>query len=482
MNTESGKKLREGWFTTHSNLTRGIGVVVLGAVIWFLPAPTGLTPQAWHLFAIFVATIVGFIAKPLPIAAVALISITFSAFTGILKPAEALSGFSNTTIWLIVAAFVFSVCFKKTGLGRRIAYTMMRAIGGSALKLGYSLVLSDLIIAPATASNAARAGGIMFPIVRSLCSALNSEPGPTSRKIGAYLLYTSYQGDGICSAMFMTASAANTLVAVLAAKTLNAEISWGLWALGAIVPGIVSIIVIPYYIYKAFPPEIKNTPEAKEIAAAELNKMGPMVRGEKITTAVFVGMLALWSTGQYNHIDASVVALAGVSITLIFRVVEWKDVLEEKNAWDTMVWMGALLGLADYLSKLGFIPWFAKSVAASIVGVPGIVALLILTLVYVYAHYGFASIAGHVTAMYVAFASVAVAAGAPLMMTVLILAYASHLCMSLTHYAAGPAPIYFGAGYIEQETWWKHGFVISVINMTIWIVLGSIWWKALGLW
>ncbi|MDR3564172.1 MAG: anion permease [Negativicutes bacterium] len=463
-------------------MIRGLGVVVLGAIIWFLPVPSGVTVQAWHLFAVFVATIVGFIVKPLPIGAVALISITFCAFVGVLKPAEALSGFSNTVIWLIVAAFVFSVAFKKTGLGRRVAYTVMRAIGGSALKLGYAVVLADLIIAPATASNAARAGGIMFPIVRSLCSAFGSEPGPTARKIGSYLLMVSYQGDGICSASFMTASAANTLVAVLASKALGADISWGLWALAAAVPGIVSILVVPYYIYKAYPPELKNTPEAKQIASDELKKMGPMSWGEKVTTAVFIGMLCLWATSQYNHIDAAIVALAGVAVTLVTKVVDWEDVIGEKHAWDTLIWMGSLIGLADYLSKLGFIPWFAKAVGASLVGVPWELSLVVLVLVYIYAHYGFASIAGHVTAMYVAFASVAVAAGAPLMLSVLILAYASHLCMSLTHYAAGPAPIYFGAGYIPQGTWWKHGFVISVINVIIWLGIGSIWWKVLGLW
>jgi divalent anion:Na+ symporter, DASS family len=482
MSTESAKEVKKGWFNMQSKLIRGIGVIVLGAVIWFSPVPEGLTPKAWHLFAVFVATIVGFIANPLPMGAIALISIAFSAFTGILRPAEALSGFSNTVIWLIVAAFVFSVCFKKTGLGRRIAYLLMKAIGGSALKLGYSLVLSDLIISPATASNTARAGGIIYPIVRSLCSAMGSEPGPTSRKIGSFLLLTSYMGDSICSSMFLTASAANTLAAALALKTLNVEISWGLWALGAIVPGIITILVVPYYIYKAYPPEMKNTPEARTIAADELKKMGPLSRGEKITTAVFFGMLIMWMTGGYHHIDAAVVALAGISVTLMFRVVEWKDVIAEGHAWDTMVWMGALVGLADHLSKLGFVPWFAKSVAASIVGIPGIVALLILTLVYVYSRYGFASVSGHVTAMYVAFASVAVAAGAPVMMTVLSLGYASHLCMTLTHYAAGPAPIFFGSGYIEQRDWWKHGFVICGINVVIWFGLGSIWWKVLGLW
>ncbi|MDR3563626.1 MAG: anion permease [Negativicutes bacterium] len=466
----------------NNSLLKGLGVGGLGAVIWFLPVPAGLTPQGLHLLAIFVATIVGFIVKPLPIGAVALISITFSALTGTLKPTEALSGFSTTTIWLIVAAFIFSVCFKKSGLGRRVAYTIMRLIGGSALKLGYSLMLSDLIMSPATASNTARSGGIVFPIVRSLCSALDSEPGPTARRIGAYLMKVSYQCDAITSAMFLTSSAANLLVAALAAKALNVNMSWGMWALGAVVPGVVSLLVLPYFIYLVYPPEIKNTPEAKQLAADELVKMGPMSRNEKITTGVFVGMLALWCTSAYNQIDASIVALAGVAVTLIFRVVDWKDVLKEENAWDTMVWMGSLIGLADYLSKLGVIPWFTKSVGAGLAGMQGMTVLIILTLVYIYAHYGFASIVGHITAMYVAFASLAMAAGAPPLLTLFLLGYASSLGMSLTHYAAGMTPIYFGAGYIDQGTWWRIGFMISVVNLIIWLGLGSLWWKVLGWW
>ncbi len=58
----------------------------------------------------------------------------------------------------------------------------------------------------------------------------------------------------------------------------------------------------------------------------------------------------------------------------------------------------------------------------------------------------------------------------------------SGLMGSLTHYATGPAPIYFGAGYIPQGTWWKLGFIMSVSNMIIFIGLGGLWWKLLGLW
>lgn len=465
-----------------SNLKKGLLTILVGAIIWFIPVPTGLKPQAWHLFAIFVATIFGFILQPMPIGAIAFITVSFSVLTQVLKPAEALAGFGNNTIWLIVSAFLFAKGFIKTGLGRRIAYMIIKAIGDSTLKLGYAMVISDFVMSPAMPSSAARAGGIIFPIVRSLNLALGSEPGPTARKVGAYLLQTEYHGNAITCAMFMTAMAGNPLIALLAAKTLNIDITWSQWALAAIVPGIISIIAVPYFIYKFDPPEIKKLPEAKEMAKQELEKMGPLSIGEKIIAGVFFGALILWSTAQFTNIDATNVAMLGVAVMLLGKVLEWNDILEEKGAWNTMIWMGSLIALADYLSKLGFIPWFAKVVGASIVGISWLPAFVILLLVYVYAHYAFASLTAHITAMYAAFLAVGAAAGAPAYLLALALAFMSNLCMSLTHYGGSPGPIFFGAGYVDQGTWWKVGFMVSVVNLVIWIGLGSIWWKALGLW
>jgi divalent anion:Na+ symporter, DASS family len=315
-----------------------------------------------------------------------------------------------------------------------------------------------------------------------LAKAFDSEPGQSARRFGAYLMQTVYHGNAITSAMFMTAMAGNPLCVEFAAKTLNINISWSLWAIAASVPGIISLIVVPYLLYKIYPPEVTHTPEAKTMAEAELVKMGPVSTAEKIVAAVFVGALVLWATSQYTKFDATFVAMLGVAIMIATNVLEWKDVLEEKGAWDTMVWMGSIVALAGFLAKFGFIAWFATKVSASIVGVAWIPALLVLLAVYMYAHYGFASLTAHITAMYAAFAAVAVAAGAPAYLTALALAFLSNLCMSLTHYAAGPSPIYFGAGYVDQGTWWRLGFLVSIVNMIIWVGVGSMWWKVLGLW
>ncbi|WP_373778569.1 anion permease [Glaesserella sp.] len=466
----------------NSKRIRGIAVIAVMLGIWFSPVPHGLSEQAWHLFAIFSATILGFILQPLPLGAIALISITFASLSNVIKPSEALAGFSNAIIWLIVSAFLFAKGFIKTGLGRRISFKLIEWFGSSALKLGYTLVISDFIISPATPSNTARSGGIMYPIVRSLASAFGSEPKQSPRKIGSYILATSFQADAPIAAMFVTACAPNLLIVAFAQDVAHITISWGTWALAAIVPGLLSMLIIPFFIYKFYPPEIKDTREAQKVAKQELANMGKMSRDEWVITGVFVGALLLWSTSQYTDINATVVALLGVSVMLISGVLVWDEIIEEKGAWDGMIWMGGIVGLAGALNKVGFIPWFATT-ASNVMNSPNwFITLAVLFLIYMYSHYVFASLSAHVTAMYAAFLAVVISAGAPVFLAAFGLAALSNLMAGLTHYATGAAPIYYGAGYIKQQDWWNIGFFCSVINFIIWIGIGSMWWKLLGLW
>ncbi|MGA2468618.1 MAG: DASS family sodium-coupled anion symporter, partial [Thermodesulfobacteriota bacterium] len=304
-----------------ARIVRGIIVIIIGLLIWYSPVPAGVKKEAWHLLAIFVATIVGLILTPLPMGAVVIFGVMMTTFTGILKIGEALSGFANSTVWLIVTAFLIARGFISTGLGKRIAYIFIRAFGRKTLGLAYSVVATELILAPATPSNTARSGGVIYPIVRSLSLTFGSEPGETARKIGAFLMTMEYQATVITSAMFMTSMAPNPLIAELAKKTANISISWGMWALAAIVPGMISLIIVPLILYKIYPPEIKATPQAAEMAKNELEKMGPMKRTEKVMLFVFILILALWATSEWNKIDATVVALMGVSIMLLTGVI-----------------------------------------------------------------------------------------------------------------------------------------------------------------
>ena len=455
---------------------------MVGLVIWFIPNPDGVDLRAWHLLAIFVATIVGIIARPLPMGAVAMLGITAAVLTGTLSVEEALSGFGNRVIWLIVIAFFISRGFIKTGLGARIAYLFMAALGRKSLGLAYGLVATDLVLAPAIPSNTARAGGVVFPILRSVAKAYGSEPDDgTARRIGAFLVQTSFQGTIITSAMFLTAMAANPLAQKLA-RDAGVEITWTSWALAAFVPGLISLLVVPWIIYKLYPPEIKETPAAAQMAKDKLAAMGKTTQHERIMLAIFILLLTLWIFGRQLGIHSTTAALAGLSLLLVSGVLKWSDILNEREAWNVLVWLAALVMMATYLNELGLIPWVGANMGKAVGGIGWKAAFVILSLVYFYSHYLFASNTAHVSSMYPPFLAAAIAVGTPPVLAALVLAFFSNLFSSMTHYGTGPAPVLFGSGYVGMGAWWGLGGLISVVNIVIWMGIGGLWWKAIGLW
>ena len=458
-------------------------VVGCGAIIALIPRPEGVTREAWTLLAIFVATIVGSIVQPMTGSAMVLLGVIATAIFRALPIEKALSGYSDKFVWLVLAAFFISRAMIKTGLGHRIALIFVRLIGRKTLGLGYSLVFTDFILASFIPSTGARSGGIILPIARSVSETYDSRPDDgTEGRLGTFLMNLLYQCEVILCATFLTGQASNVIIAGFAAKQANIDLNYSIWFISAIVPALVSLTVIPLMIYKFFPPEIKETPNAVKFAHDEIVKLGPLKREEKILLVVFIVVVILWITAKLHGIDATVIALVGIAFLLITRVLEWSDVTNETHAWEVFIWYGGLVMMATALGETNLPKLFAESIAGVTNGWTWPVALLVLALVYFYAHYGFASITAHVTAMFIPFLAVTVAVGAPAGLTVLVLTYFSNLSAGLTHYGTTPAPVYFGTGYVKQGQWWTIGLIASVLNIIIWSTVGLGWWKILGWW
>lgn len=457
-------------------------LLVIGVLLWFSPHSPELTSRSWHLFTIFIVTILGIILKPLPTGAIVMIAISIATITKTLSLEQALSGFHSPIVWLVLLAFFISRGFIKTGLGSRMAYFFVSLFGKKTLGLSYGLLLSELILAPAIPSVTARVGGVIYPIVQGLAKSFGSDPHlGTERRIGSFLMKVAYQGSTITSAMFLTAMAANPFLVGLTQEA-GYSISWGTWALAGLLPGILSLILMPLIVYKIYPPAIKETPHAPEIAAKKLAEMGKLGKNEWLMLGVFILLLVLWIFGTVIGVNATVAAFVGLSLLLITAVLEWQDVIKETSAWDTFAWFAPLIMMATALNELGFTPWFSEQVVKLVGDMHWWTAFIILGLIYFYSHYSFASNTAHVGAMYPAFLMVAIGLGTPPMFAILVFAFSSNLMGGLTHYGSGPAPVFYGSGYIEVKDWWRIGFILSVVNIIIWFGLGSVWWKALGLW
>lgn len=466
--------IRQNW-----NLFTLFLTIMVGAILWFIPAPDGLSVKAWHVFAIFVSSILGIILKPFPMGVVALVALTVATATSTLTFSEAFTGFSNDIVWLVVFAFFVARGFIVTGLGARLAYKVMSLLGKNSLGLGYGLVMTDLILAPMIPSLTARVGGIVYPILKSLAEIFTGKSDDP--RMGGYLSMTAYQGSAITSAMFLTSMAGNPLLVELA-RGQGITITWGSWALAAIVPGLLSILLIPFVIFRFAPPVIRKTPHAREMALERLEKMGPMKQKEFIVFGTFVLLIVLWILGPCIALNATIGAMIGLSLLLVTKILSWKDILEETGAWDTFIWFATLVTLASFLNKFGFSTWFSEWVVNRVSGFEWSVGFLIVSLIYFYSHYFFASNLAHIGAMYTPLLIVAIALGTPPVLAALSMAFFSSLFGGLTHYGSGPAPILFGTGYTTVAEWWKIGAISSVVNFIVWLFLGGLWWKILGLW
>jgi len=470
-----------------SVLFRALAPFLIGGVVLVVPTPAGLTVNAWRFFALFLATITGVIAEPIPGAAVGMLGVSVAAVLGLVRPvgapatAWALSGFANATVWLVFAAYMFAFGYSRTGLGKRIALHLIRAMGRRTLGLGYAVTFADLVLAPVTPSATARSGGTIYPIVRSIPELYGSLPNdPSSTRVGAYLLYTALASTMITSSMFLTGLAPNTMAIALIAKGIGVTIPWMLWFKGFLPVGVVLLLVQPALLYAIYPPEIKQAPEAPRWADEQLREMGPMSRPEITMLVLVVAALGFWIGGA-AFIDPAVVAIFVILGMVIFRVASWDEIVGQGQAWNTLLWFATLVTMAGGLADTKFLDWLAAALVPLLEGLSPYATIVGVVLAFFFLHYFFASITAHTATLFPLF--LAVATKIPVVTPVawaLLLAYPLGMIGVLTPYASGQNAVYYGSGYIKRRDFWVLGLVLGVTYMVVYLSIIVKWLEYLG--
>jgi DASS family divalent anion:Na+ symporter len=456
-------------------------IAIYLTIVYLIPKPASIKPEGWKLTGLFFSTVAGLILEPIPGGALVLLAVALCVVITGMSMTQALSGYADPSVWLVVAAFLISRALINSGLARRIALFFVRLVGKSSLGVSYALGLSDLVLAGLIPSNGARSGGVILPIARSVAELYGSKPGATAALIGSFLMTAVYQSICVTSAMFYTGQASNPLAANIA-RDAGYIMTWSSWFLAGLVPGLCSLVIVPWVVMRVNPPEVRHTPEAAQFAADELRKMGPLSHHEKILAVVFVSVCGLWATSTWHGIDTTTTALFGGCALLITGVLTWDDVKSEKSTWDIFVWYGGLIQMAKSLNATGVTTEFAKSVGAAFVDYGWVTLFAVALVVYFYAHYAFASITAHILSMFPAFLAVLLAKGAPPGLVVYAFACFANLSAGLTNYGTTPSPMYFAHEYVSLKKWWTVGAVVSIVNILVWSTVGFSWWKVIGYW
>lgn len=449
-----------------------------GGVVGTTDAAVEAGRRSWRLFVIFASTIVLILMNTMPIFTASLVALSLAIMTGTLTAPAGYSGFSKSFIIVIVAAFTIAIGVVKSGLGSRLAWLIISKFGASSLGLGYSLVLTDMIIAPAFPSNTARSG-VLFPIVDSVARGRESPPVESSRRrLGAFLAMNSILGLSLSSAMWFTAMAANPVGANVAGNIIGAQITFSTWVKAACVPTLVALAIVPVILYRMFPPELRKTPEAPQAAREALKAMGPLSRDERIMSVVFLVLVALWAASgplrEIWPIDIAAVAIGGLAVLMLTGVITLKDV-RASNGPITFVWFAALYTLSTYLDTYGFMQWIGEAVSGVVSGFSWPVVYVSLILSYVLIHYFFVSQTAHMLAVMPIFLTVGVSAGVPGLLMAMMLLLATNFFSPITPQASSANAIFVGSGYLSMGEIYRYGGLVTLLNTIVYLTVGTAW-------
>lgn len=452
-------------------------VIALG--IWLTPVPGGLTAQAWQLFAIFVAAIACVLLGSFPLLTASMIAVATVVLTKTITPEQAFSGFANSSVLLVVIAFIVAQAVVKSGLGRRISLLMVSRFGGSPLGLAYSLVLTDAAIAPAFPSNTAR-GGVLYPIVLSIAKGAGSEPdSPEGRRLGGYLMFCTMASLAVSSALWLTATSANA-IGVQIAQSSGFQLGFSDWLVASSVPSLAAILMLPLLVRKLFPPGVGATPEAPAAARTDLAAMGPMSRDEWITAATFVVMVAGWVLGSALEINGTAVAFFGFGVLLVTGVLTVDDICKQGDTLVTFLWLAVLFALSAQLNALGFMDFVGERLASRLDGLPWPMLYITLIALYVGLHYFFVSQTSQVLALLAVFLDVGIRGGVPAPLMAPGLLFASSYFSVITPQGGSQNIIFVASGYLRQRELYRLGLCVTLAFMLVYLLIGTPWLLFVG--
>lgn len=278
---------------------------IAAIVIAVIPTPAGVAPLTMHAAAVVILSIGLWSTGALPEYVTAMIFFLFAVLFHLAQPAVIFSGFYSIAAWMVFGGLVFGVAVQTTGLGARMASTLVRYFKGSYLGIIAGVVLVTGALAFVLPSATGRVM-IMMPIIIALADRLGFGPGRRGRigmclALGAGTLYPTFS--------IMPAAVPNLVLLGAAESIYKVQFQYGEWLLLHFpVLGILSFVALPFMIARLYP----DTPRVVADEAAHVP-----LSGEQKRLMLYLGIaLALWITDFWHHVSPSWVAL-GVAIVCV---------------------------------------------------------------------------------------------------------------------------------------------------------------------
>jgi len=451
---------------------RMLGILVFSVIIWMTEAVS--YPVSSAIIMTLMAFLLGIspdVAKP-------------TALLGTSKALEvALGGFSNTALALVAGALFLAAAMTHTGLDKRIALVVLSKVGARTNRVLIGVILVGFILSFFVPSTTARVS-CLVPIVMGIIAAFGVKK---KSRFAAMMMIATAQADSIWNIGIKTAAAQNMIALGFIEKMLGKTITWMDWFIAAAPYALIMSIVLYYVLLKLMPPEVEEIAGGKEAVAKAMADLGPMSSSEKKLLGISLILLFFWATEKIIHpFDTSSTTIAAITLLLMpgIGVMTWKEA-QSKIPWGTLILFGVGISLGSAILSTKAAAWLAQLIvtAFGLQTLPALTIFAVLAMFLVVIHLGFASATALAAAMIPIIISILQNVQTPGINVIgmtMVLQYVVSFGMILP-VNAPQNMIAYGTDTFEVKDFIKVGIPLTVIGYIVLLVLGSTYWKWLGI-
>jgi sodium-dependent dicarboxylate transporter 2/3/5 len=378
------------------------------AFLAVLAAGVPLPPPGRIVLATFVWAVCWWIAQPVPWAITTMLPLLVYPATGVMNITETAQLYGQTIFFWIMGTVLMGYAIEKHGLGRRFALMFLSLPGAArrTSRLAFAYMSATGLISTVVSDAATIA--MMMPIGLSLVDHVQTMAGQSRAertRLAEFITLGTFYAAVAGGTATMVGIPHNAIAVALVEKFAGRQIGWFDW-MTAGVPVFVALLVAFYVILRIMlPPEIDEIPTARAFLDAERAQLGPLTSNERRVLGVFAAMVVLFTLpsalvallgpahGLTRAVDRAVPiwAVPPAVMLLLFAVparggdggptlLTWKDA-ERQTPWNILILVTGAVGMADALTRFGFVELMSRAVAELGVGpvlLPYIAALLVV--------------------------------------------------------------------------------------------------------
>lgn len=455
-----------------------LALLLFVSIGWIMPTPAGLPEAGKMALAVSVFAITVWITGCIEGALSGLIIVFMLTITGAAKLSEAFSGFSSTSLWLIVIGFLMAGVMEHSGLSKRIALHLVALSKGVSSRIYWSIAASIAVLTFFVPSITARTL-LMLPIILGIAESFKAKEGQ-SNIVKALLLIVAMSGT-MMSIGVLTSHVANPITVGLIQNATGTLVTWAEWfRVGgppAFILGFLSVFIIKIM----YPPEIENIGANGSYVQKELDALGTINKREIYTLCVFILTLLLWATDTYTKIPVITVGLLSVIFLLLpgIGVMDWKDA-QTKIPWSVYVLYGGGLSLGTVLASSGAAKWLANTMLYPLIPLSHTMQIIALIWIVTFLQILFTGGGPKTTALTPIVIAFAGTVGAdPLIMALVLGMNMQH--QYLLPVSNMPNAVIVGTPYISDHEVMKAGAVMSILGAGFFSIVVLTYWRWIGL-